>query len=215
MGQIPLTFPHHASYAADDFLVHKGNEVACQALANMAFGLVMYGEVGVGKTHLLALWSGQHKAVNALSMPPVAGAVLAIDDVDQLSASQQEQLFHWFNALKEQGGQLLFTSTQPVAQLALLPDLQSRLLTLPQVEIGLPAEQDLAKLLLKWADDRQLQLDQPVVKYLMTRAARSPGKLEAMVAQLDQTSLAQKRAITIPFVRELLEAGQPDEDSLG
>lgn len=215
MGQIPLTFPHHASYAAADFLVHKGNEAACQALANMAFGLVMYGEVGVGKTHLLALWAEQNQAVSTLSTSPVAGAVLAIDDVDQLNASQQEQLFHWFNTLKEQGGQLLLTSTQPVAQLALLPDLQSRLLTLPQVEIGLPAEQDLAKLLLKWADDRQLQLDQPVVKYLMTRAARSPGKLEAMVAQLDQTSLAQKRAITIPFVRELLEAGQPDEDSLG
>ena len=55
----------------------------------------------------------------------------------------------------------------------------------------------------------------------MTRTARDLGQLRAMIDRLDRFALARKRAITVPLVREFLQAtpgeysGHPEPPASG
>jgi chromosomal replication initiation ATPase DnaA len=44
----------------------------------------------------------------------------------------------------------------------------------------------------------------------MTRTARDLGQLRAMIDRLDRFALARKRALTVPLVREFLQAMPPE-----
>ena len=73
-----------------------------------------------------------------------------------------------------------------------------------KAEIG-PADDVLLKaVLVKLFDDRQLQITEPVLNYLCTRIERSFASAHYWVAKIDETALAQKKAITIPLIRQLM-----------
>ena len=56
------------------------------------------------------------------------------------------------------------------------------------------------------AAERGLRLDDGVIAYLLSHVARDMATLVAVLDALDRASLAQKRALTVPFVRETLAA---------
>ena len=55
------------------------------------------------------------------------------------------------------------------------------------------------------AEARGLRLPQDALDYLLARAPRDMRSLAALLAALDRYSLEQKRAITVPLLREVLE----------
>jgi DnaA family protein len=59
------------------------------------------------------------------------------------------------------------------------------------------------------AASRGIELDEGVLDWLFARYARDLGALLDLLDKLDQASLAARRRITVPFLREFLrEAGQ-------
>ncbi|MDD5390616.1 MAG: DnaA regulatory inactivator Hda [Gallionellaceae bacterium] len=87
---------------------------ACEPL------LYLWGEAGVGKSHLLRAWAGAvgaalFRAGETLPEPPTPA--LAVDDVEALDADNQIRLFGLINSAREQGGLLLASGTLPPAQL--------------------------------------------------------------------------------------------------
>jgi len=50
-----------------------------------------------------------------------------------------------------------------------------------------------------------LQISKPVANFLLSRMSRSTGQLFAILERLDSASLAAKRKLTIPFVKEVLD----------
>lgn len=199
----PLLTP--ADYSAEAFVPTAGSAVARAALAGLLpsgqphtlAGLLLVGEAASGKTHVGHIWQA--------GMNPVQTAW--VDNLEQLDKAGQEALFHTFNRLKEQGGALLVTSQTPLPELPLLPDLASRLATLQQATLQPPNEAELTILVAKWAAERQLVLAPAVVTYLMARAERSPAALRGLVQALDELSLEEKRAVTVPLVKRVLEQG--------
>jgi len=152
--------------------------------------LYLWGEPGSGRSHLLA----------ASARP---GLTLA-DDVERLDEPRQIALFNAINAARDAGATVLAAGDAPPAQLALRADLKSRLAwgLVYQVKPLSDAEKALA--LHAEAARRGLKLSDEVVWYLLTHVRRDLHSLSALLAQIDRASLEQRRAVTLPLVRELI-----------
>ena len=59
------------------------------------------------------------------------------------------------------------------------------------------------------AQARGLQLTPEVIRWMLTHYSRNMSRLSALVDALDHHSLVRKRAITIPFLRQLLAEQSP------
>ncbi|MGI9498771.1 MAG: HdaA/DnaA family protein, partial [Geminicoccaceae bacterium] len=120
-------------------------------------------------------------------------------------------LLQLYNRLREDGGHLLLTARRPVAQWPIaLADLRSRLAAAPAAAIGAPDDGLLAALFVKLFDDRQLNVPEPVIRFLITHMERSFAAAHRLVDVLDHLSLARQRPITVPLARMALDwpAGQ-------
>jgi chromosomal replication initiation ATPase DnaA len=176
--------------------------------------LIIYGPEGAGKSHLLSVWAEQSEAIapeNFAGVLPDAvrnAKAIAIDNADgALSAETQEYLFHLYNQKKEQGGSILITARKPPKDWALtLPDLRSRLLSVPAVEVGAPDDVLLSALLVKLFSDRQLNIPEDLIPYLLPRMERSFAAARNLVDALDQVALREKKPITTTLARQVIES---------
>ena len=85
-----------------------------------------------------------------------------------------------------------------------LPDLASRLRAAPSVEIESPDEISLQAILVKLFYDRQLNVEPGVVAYILPRIERSFESVQNLVRKIDESSLSEKRSVTVPLVRGVL-----------
>ncbi len=210
--QIPLALPVDPSMGEEDFLITPSNQIAASFLGGADVALLL-GAKGTGKSHLARIWQQRYKAqlfnITQTAIAALSGAVLW-EDADRTlwDAGTQETAFHLLNTIKEKRIPLLITATTPPSQWPLtLADLRSRLLALPVAQIDMPDDMLVAGLLLKHFKDRQLRVSEEVLNFIITRIARDGAIIEQTVRQLDEQSLAHNRAITIPLVKTVLDAG--------
>ncbi len=104
---------------------------------------------------------------------------------------------------------LLVAGDVPPARLALRPDLLTRLAWGLVYEVRALSEDDRRAAVQSYARARGFELPAEVTDYLLSRAPRDLSSLRALVDTLDRLSLEQKRAITVPLARELLQAALP------
>ena len=86
-----------------------------------------------------------------------------------------------------------------------LADLRSRLVAAQAVAIGPPDDGLIAALLIKLFDDRQLRVSDGVVEFLLARMERSFEAARRLVTALDEAALANRRNITVPLARQVLD----------
>jgi DnaA family protein len=176
----------------------------------------LWGVPGSGRTHLLraaaaaathAGLASRYVAGNSLSdgSLPSAGLV-AVDDVECLDTAQQIALFDLYNRILAAGGRLLVAGARAPRELALREDLRTRLGAGVTFELHPLSDEEKAAALRGDAAERGLRLDDGVIAYLLSHVARDMATLVAVLDALDRASLAQKRALTVPFVRETLAA---------
>ena len=142
-----------------------------------------------------------------LSLPPVftAGSFF-VSDCNRQAWQWIESWPNWQSLIREHGGSMLMTSMVPAPNLPFsLPDLTSRLLALPSVGIDQPDDDALAGAIRKQFSDRQMKVDEEVIKYLLPRMQRSFLKAKELVELLDAKALAEGKNITIPFVKRVWE----------
>lgn len=181
-------------------------------------GFLIWGAPGTGKTHLLrgAIALGAERGVqthfhqhpDAVAADPTgAGAMLvAVDRIDEADAAAAALIFTLYNTLKDRGGRLLAASRMPLAALALREDLRTRL-GWGLVYEALPlADDEKPAALAIYARQRGFDLSPEVIDYLLRHGRRDMGSLLGAVAALDRLSLAAKRPITVPLLREWLQA---------
>ena len=155
----------------------------------------LWGPPGSGRSHLL----------QASARP---GVTLA-DDVERLGDAAQAELFSAINRAREAGGTVLAAGAAPPAQLALREDLRSRLGWGLVYEVKPLSDAEKALYLHAEAARRGLRLSDEVVWYLLTHVRRDMPSLGAILEHLDRASLEQRRAVTLPLVREALRALEP------
>jgi chromosomal replication initiation ATPase DnaA len=181
--------------------------------------LIIHGPGGCGKTHLAHAFAEQTGARLVAAgelgrIDPLAFAATGavIDDADACTGPGFERaLLHLVNAMGESAGTLLLTARLaaghwPVA----LPDLRSRLNSAAGAGIGEPDDALIRAVLGKLFVERQLQVGEEVLSYIVARIERSLAAANLLVARLDAEGLAAQRPVTVPLVRKVLgeeEAG--------
>lgn len=216
--QLPFDLPAHTALGRDHFLVAPSNALAMslvEAWPNWPGGkLVITGPSGSGKTHLAHVWAARSGAqiltaqeLGEDSVPTLAQAPVAVEDVHLIAndTAAQAALFHLHNLTLAEGHSLLFTGVSEPKHWGLsLPDLASRLQGTQSAALAEPDDQLLMAVLAKLFDDRQLAPSPDTLAYLIKHIERSFEAARAVVAQLDQASLAQKKPITRAFAAQVL-----------
>jgi len=183
----------------------------------------LWGRAGTGKSHLLqaacaaAGEQGGTAAYFDLATVPATEwlegcedlATVCLDNVDAVAADERwnTAIFRLYTLMQDGRSRLLVASAAPPASLPFaLPDLRSRLLASSVHQLHeLDEAGQLAALQLR-AARRGLDLSHDAALYLVHRLPRDLHSLFAVLDQLDEASLAAQRRLTIPFLREALEA---------
>ncbi len=124
--------------------------------------------------------------------------------MNQLDEAGQARLFGLQIRLRESGGVLLCSGDVAPARLALRADVVTRLAAGVAYPLHVLADEDKAQAVTRHAAQRGFQLGRDVIDYLLSRHARDLPALIRMLEALDRYSLATKRPVTVPLLRELL-----------
>ncbi len=226
-GQLPLVLRWPALQRFETW-VAGDNTVAVAPIvhaaeASDASWVFASGPSGCGKTHLLIAAcaaagergrSAQYLALKKLPLERAAAIrafggsdLLALDDLGAIAGDRDAEhaLFDLYNRNKAEKSTLLFAASAPPGQLGIgLPDLVSRLSACTLVTLK-PLD-DIARreALRQRAQLRGLTLDDAVLDWLFARTQRDLGSLTTLIERLDRESLAARRRITVPFLRQLL-----------
>lgn len=218
--QLPLDLPHRPAMGAEDLMVAEPNADAVAWLDRWPDwggpALVLWGPAGSGKSHLVQMWRarsgaalvpGAELASTDIGALAEAHPAVAIDDAGHAAGDpvRERSLLHLYNAVVQAGGTLLLTARLPPARWGIgLADLASRLRAAPAVAIGDPDDALLSAVLVKQLADRQIDVGQDVVAYLVPRMERSFAAARRLVARLDRLSLAERRPVTRPLAARAL-----------
>lgn len=170
--------------------------------------IYLWGESGVGKSHLLQAWARHAGAGvrHAGPLPETDSALLAVDDVHNLDEADQIRLFSLLNAARELGGRVVVAGSLPPGQLDIRPDLATRLAQGLVFRIQPLSDADKALALGIRAESHGLRLGDDLIRYMLTHCRRDLPRLLAMVDALDTLSLSRKRPVSLPLLKELLQA---------
>jgi DnaA-homolog protein len=186
--------------------------------ADVSPGFLLWGAPGAGKTHLLraavALAAEQGLRTRFHLEPASVGAdpalevadLVAIDRIDEADAAAAARIFTLYNLLKQRGARVLAASRTPLAALSLREDLRTRLGWGLVYEVLPLTDEEKPAALAGYARQRGFDLSPEVTDYLLRHGRRDMGSLLTAVVALDRLSLAAKRPITVPLLRDWLQA---------
>ncbi len=176
--------------------------------------IYLWGPQGVGKTHLLraavdaARNAGLAAAYHAgRSLPEALPALLAVDDVQGLTAADQIVLFNHINTAREGRCVILAAGDLPPTRLPLRPDLASRLSWGLVYGLMPLSDEDKMTALIERARGQGMALPQEVGQYLLAHCRRDLPSLLAMVDELDAYSMSLKRPVSVPLLKAMLARG--------
>jgi DnaA family protein len=198
MQQLVLDIGPAAEPDFDNFIAGPNAE-ALARVRGLADGslreaiVYLWGDPGSGRTHLLR---------SAARRNP---RLVIADDVESLEPAAQQQLFAAINAARDGAAPVLAAGGLSPAGLALREDLRTRLAWGLVYQLKPLSDAEKAQHLRAEAARRGLRLPDEVVGYLLTRFPRDLPSLNGVLDALDRYSLAAKRPVTVPLVRQALE----------
>ena len=229
------------TYTFDNFVEGKANELARAAASQAAKNagasynpLLLYGGVGLGKTHLMNAVGNEILAQNpnakvvylhsqrfvqdmvqALQTGTMQSFVdyykgidaLLIDDI-QFFANKlrsQEEFFHVFNALLETDRQMVLTCDRYPREIDGLEErLQSRFVWGLTVEVGQPDLETRVAILMKKAELDGVVMGQDVAFYIAERVRSNVRELEGALRRVEANASFTGKPITIEQVKVAL-----------
>lgn len=221
--QLLLDLPHREALGRDDFLVTSSNTAAVALIDQWpnwpSHAAIILGAEGSGKTHLVEVWRRKNNAakISAVELEVteiptgLSPGALAIEDI-QSEKIDERALFHALNLAKQESKFILLTSRVAVTLLPIvIPDLASRLKSLPSIQILPPDDALLRGVLVKLFLDRQIFVEESLINYILLRMPRSLGTARKLVAEVDMLAMIEKAEITKPLVARILaKIEEPD-----
>ena len=228
-------------FTFDTFVEGKSNEMAKAAASQVANNsgksynpLLMYGGVGLGKTHLMqavgneilrikpeanVLYLHSQRFVQDMVKALQTGTMLdfmqyyrsidalLIDDIQFFAKKlrSQEEFFHLFNSLLERGAQMILTSDKYPREIDGLEDrLKSRFVWGLTVEVEAPDLETRVAILMKKAEADEVALDQEVAFFIAERIRSNVRELEGALRRVIANARFTGTRISIEQVRRAL-----------
>jgi chromosomal replication initiator protein len=230
-------------YLFDNFIKGDSNQLAraaALAVANNPGGtsfnpLVIYGGVGLGKTHLIQA-IGNHALINkkAQRMIYVSSEKFTIEFVDAIQSDKisdfsnfyrsmdllivddiqfftgkektQDSFFHTFNALHQLGKQIILSSDRPPKE---LKGLDERLISRFQwgltADIQPPDLETRIAILKKKSEDDGIELPQDVIEFIALNVTSNIRELEGCLISLLAKSSLENKEINVDLARDVLK----------
>lgn len=226
----------------DSFIVGTSNKfayAAASAVANDPGGkynpLFIYGNSGLGKTHLLnaiahsisetnpganiiytqgesftnelVKYIGQ-KSTEAFHEKYRNADVLLVDDVQFIAGrdSTQEEFFHTFNALYQAGNQIVLTSDRPPKEIATLEDrLRNRFEWGLIADISSPDLETRMAIIKRKAELLNFELPDDIVSYIAERLKNNIRQLEGAVKKMQAFVTMQNMPVNIMTAQSVIK----------
>jgi chromosomal replication initiator protein len=236
-------------FTLETFVVGNGNEFARSAVMAVAEApgktkfnpLLIYGGVGLGKTHLLQavgnylLSKSPSNKVTYITSEEFylnfidaiknnntknftsrfrSSDVLLMDDIQFFSGkeSTQEEFFYIFNTLYQNGKQIVLTSDLPPSS---MKGLQDRLISRFQwglcVDIQPPDLETRVAILKKKSEEDHLTISQDILYYIAENVSSNIRELEGVVIRLLAFASITKSDVNIDLVRGVLKDNKKTE----
>jgi len=230
------------SYTFDRFIKGECNRLARSAARSIAqepgegtFNpFLVYGGVGLGKTHLIqaignyvqANWSApsvlyvsserfttefvqaiQENRISEFSMFYRQVDVLIVDDVQFFSGKEktQEEFFHIFNALRQAGSQIVLSADRPPRE---IDGLEKRLLSRFQwglsADLKPPGLDTRTTILERKAEDEGMALDDAIIEFIAQSIESNIRELEGALIRLLAYATLHQRDIDLDLTKEVL-----------
>lgn len=229
-GEKPQGDPHRGDflpgteeYTFDTFVVGSSNKFAYSAAQAVADApgkpkgynpLFIYGESGLGKTHLLyAIAHSIHARFPDYRIVYIKGDaftneliaairegknqefrekyrsadVFLMDDVQFIAGrdSSQEEMFHTFNSLYENGKQIVFTADRPPKEMLRLDDrLKTRFEWGLPIDVQPPDYETRVAIIKNKAIQRGMNLPDPVLQYIAENITANVRQIEGTVNKI-------------------------------
>lgn len=235
--------PEMQGYTFDRFIVGNSNKfayAAAKAVADHPGGqdynpLFIYGNSGLGKTHLLfAIGQSIHekdpkkriayvkgddftnRLVNSLQnrrMPEFREEfrnvdLFLVDDIQFIAGkeSTQEEFFHTFNSIYEAGHQIVITSDRPPLEMSLLDDrLRTRFEGGVMADIQPPDFETRMVIIRKKAAQLGLMLSDEAIEYIANNVTANIRQLEGVIKKLTAYKEILNEVITTESVKRAIE----------
>jgi len=230
------------SYTFDRFIKGDCNRLARSAARSIATEpdgtsfnpFLVYGGVGLGKTHLIqaignyvtAHWASrtvlyvsserfttefvqsiQRNRISEFSRFYRQVDVLIVDDVQFFSGKEktQEEFFHIFNALRQAGKQIVLSADQPPRQ---IDGLEERLLSRFQwglsADLKPPGLETRIAILRRKAEDEGMELDDEVIEFIARSIESNIRELEGVLIRLLAHATLHQLDINLDLAKEVL-----------
>jgi DnaA-homolog protein len=228
MHQIPFDFNPADSPSFANFLA-QGNEQAVRHLTAGSFArgssTLIWGASGCGKTHLLAALGTSRVRTAFISGRPSIGkseplpspqpqAVLVIDDTQKLSDEGQAWLFNAYNSFYTPGQEwyhaIVVSCSSMPRDAGIREDLATRMASGLVFLLNTLADEQKHVALQQHAQEKGFALNNEVTAFLLTHHRRDMPALMRLLNRLDHYSRANKRAITVPMVKEVIAIDKTD-----
>lgn len=208
-------------YNFDNFIVGAGNELAFAACQSIAANpgqkynpLLLYGGVGIGKTHLIQAVGNavkqnnpdakvlyitteqfvqefvealRYRKTNDFANHYRTADVLIVDDIQFIAGKEkiQEEFFHTFNALHQANKQIIISSDRLPKDIPTLEErLQSRFAWGMSIDMQNPDFETRCAIIQTKAQFNHVFLPNDVVEYLSTNIQTNVRELEGALNQL-------------------------------
>lgn len=230
-------------FTFDNFVVGNSNRMAYAASRSVADNppgrsynpLFIYGQSGLGKTHLmqsiansiLKTKSGltclylsseqfmnelisaiQHRSPNNFRLKYRNVDVLLIDDIQFIAGreSTQEEFFHTFNALHNNHKQIIISSDRPPKE---IPDLEDRLVTRFQwgltTDIQPPDFETRVAILRKKNEQDKVNVPDEVIFYIAENIKSNIRELEGALIRVVACSLLEDKKVNLDMTQNILQ----------
>ena len=221
MNQLGLPISLDSKMLLDNFIANSElvNLIHQLFQDKKASEIYVYGLTGQGKTHVL-----QGVVLKALACDKNAIYIdcidsfpehlldfidqlsfISLDNVDLISKENQEIFFDLYNRARQAGVVILVSGSSLPADLTVMKDLKTRLSLAAVYKLEALNDELTMEVLNKQMNDRNLTIDSKIYEYLFKNYSRDLNTLVSAMNQLDKASLQSKKAISIPFVKTVLQ----------
>lgn len=225
--QLPVKFEFRANQAFDDFYPGTNQDVIdhlTKTVTGIGEQLIfLWGEEGYGKSHLLQACCNKafDLGISAfyLDLSVVASTesglfaglenfeLVCLDNIEALAGCKDWELafFNFFNQHRDHQHRLILSANcAPNALVFTLPDLQTRINWGLPLKIQTLDDDDKIAALMHKAQKMGFDIAPQAARFLLTHYDRNLSSLWLMLEKLDSASLAAKRKLTIPFLKQIL-----------